>query len=831
EHNQDDEKENTSSPTKVKKLEKNSSKDDKKLKSSTPLSSPTKESSNTILNENKNNISEEDNKKILINTNDQTDLVKKTPQSNVQNSEKMIVQEKENLPQTELSVDVSNNLGNASMNLTNPSPMSTATTVNVHQDSFHNSRVPVLSASDAAHSRSSSNPFVRGNFLTSTISGSDLHRFLNSGYLNGDGYLQRGVEPKHTTKSPHFHRPANFSYSKNTPNFVTPNRSSNRVSAPSGRVSRALSNPGVRSSMHRDLIQSKTVKTDEKQLPNGGTQTTVTTTIHTTTVIPANLDNEEPIRLSKFSGGYEPNPDTPKKIESLDWPGPPYPAAVPELRVRSRSSSNRRATSTVTSIHGGSVNGDNVNIEDDVDDDDDDYEVNQVLNNQVDVNDPSYQQYLANNRQSALSAASVSSSLARVKASRPNSKLKYQNNLFDNDYNDYLLRYRSDKEWKQIVNKNLRSSRVQSGDVEMMNETVEENEMKLDEQEEENDECVNEARKKLETKLKREIEEISKIENESSMAAELLNEIKVHHQNVSRKLKLDPWKASRTPSANVEPNVRTRYESPVKASPSRICFYTRSSGIPTTLSGHALSQGVVSSTASTSFFGDMSQASPNSTVIASASNNAISVENNPSTTTTAKSATLPAGNNASLNSTPSYLTRNNFINSSGRLTTTSTPRSGPNIVYNIPVPKPGYGLSNPNKNVSLPQSARYNGLLLSHRSVDLEAPPGPYCVSGNETDRTEEFKKIQEAYRQYIFDNYINKTRSTPNLPGPPKIYPYEFLCINKRRKLPHDVDRQHLERHLSEQEFQEIFGMNAEQFYQLPYWKRVELKKKAKLF
>lgn len=34
---------------------------------------------------------------------------------------------------------------------------------------------------------------------------------------------------------------------------------------------------------------------------------------------------------------------------------------------------------------------------------------------------------------------------------------------------------------------------------------------------------------------------------------------------LARKLKVDPWKASRTPNAKAEPSVRTRYESPVNA--------------------------------------------------------------------------------------------------------------------------------------------------------------------------------------------------------------------------------------------------------------------------
>lgn len=39
------------------------------------------------------------------------------------------------------------------------------------------------------------------------------------------------------------------------------------------------------------------------------------------------------------------------------------------------------------------------------------------------------------------------------------------------------------------------------------------------------------------------------------------------------------------------------------------------------------------------------------------------------------------------------------------------------------------------------------------------------------------------------------------------------------------------LKRHLSPEEFQEVFGMNVEEFDRLALWKRNELKKKALLF
>uniref|UniRef100_A0A2K5CDJ5 Actin-binding LIM protein 2 n=1 Tax=Aotus nancymaae TaxID=37293 RepID=A0A2K5CDJ5_AOTNA len=64
-------------------------------------------------------------------------------------------------------------------------------------------------------------------------------------------------------------------------------------------------------------------------------------------------------------------------------------------------------------------------------------------------------------------------------------------------------------------------------------------------------------------------------------------------------------------------------------------------------------------------------------------------------------------------------------------------------------------------------------------------------------------------------------------------IYPYDTLIVTNRIrvKLPKDVDRTRLERHLSPEEFQEVFGMSMEEFDRLALWKRNDLKKKALLF
>ncbi|XP_032065356.1 actin-binding LIM protein 3 isoform X3 [Thamnophis elegans] len=65
------------------------------------------------------------------------------------------------------------------------------------------------------------------------------------------------------------------------------------------------------------------------------------------------------------------------------------------------------------------------------------------------------------------------------------------------------------------------------------------------------------------------------------------------------------------------------------------------------------------------------------------------------------------------------------------------------------------------------------------------------------------------------------------------KIYPYELLLVTTRGKnrLPKDVDRTRLERHLSPEEFYQVFGMTIAEFDRLALWKRNELKKQARLF
>ncbi|XP_032431248.1 actin-binding LIM protein 1-like isoform X5 [Xiphophorus hellerii] len=78
----------------------------------------------------------------------------------------------------------------------------------------------------------------------------------------------------------------------------------------------------------------------------------------------------------------------------------------------------------------------------------------------------------------------------------------------------------------------------------------------------------------------------------------------------------------------------------------------------------------------------------------------------------------------------------------------------------------------------------------------------------------------------------VDRGVSMPNLLEP-KVYPYELLKVSNegRVKLPKDVDRTRLERHLSPDSFFEIFGMKIQEFDKLPLWKRNDMKKAVNLF
>uniref|UniRef100_A0A1A7W7H9 Erythrocyte membrane protein band 4.9 (Dematin) n=1 Tax=Iconisemion striatum TaxID=60296 RepID=A0A1A7W7H9_9TELE len=81
-------------------------------------------------------------------------------------------------------------------------------------------------------------------------------------------------------------------------------------------------------------------------------------------------------------------------------------------------------------------------------------------------------------------------------------------------------------------------------------------------------------------------------------------------------------------------------------------------------------------------------------------------------------------------------------------------------------------------------------------------------------------------------DSRMDRGNSLPSMLDH-KIFPYDTLVVTHRgrHKLPPEVDRTRLERHLSQEEFFSVFGMSIEDYDSLSLWKRNELKKKFCLF
>lgn len=126
------------------------------------------------------------------------------------------------------------------------------------------------------------------------------------------------------------------------------------------------------------------------------------------------------------------------------------------------------------------------------------------------------------------------------------------------------------------------------------------------------------------------------------------------------------------------------------------------------------------------------------------------------------------------------------------------------------------GSSGASKSASLPPCSRSG--LTRLQSADFTSTDGDRPRSGLQNG---------EAQR-----GRMDRGNSLPSILEQ-KIYPYEMLIVTHRGrcKLPPGVDRTRLERHLSPEDFETLFGMPITEFDRLSLWKRNELKKKVSLF
>uniref|UniRef100_V5GP13 Actin-binding LIM protein 1 n=2 Tax=Anoplophora glabripennis TaxID=217634 RepID=V5GP13_ANOGL len=270
-------------------------------------------------------------------------------------------------------------------------------------------------------------------------------------------------------------------------------------------------------------------------------------------------------------------------------------------------------------------------------------------------------------------------------------------------------------------------------------------------------------------KLKKEEEELSKISSGIG---------KVFLKNVQEREKLKQWKAahldprnaSRTPSANKEPQYRLRYDSPIGASPSRNLDHPRP------------------------FDDDDFD----------------------------RSLSCRSSMGRSIGAIPNY-----------------------NVVSSLRmVPRPGYGL----RSSTLPIRNGYgdysfSGMGAKTHSTDFSC--GKSDISTGSITDVERRALNSDMPMSTTYTGGLGRypggyasqvRRSLPNMAHtmlinePAKIYPYHLLVITNYR-LPADVDRCNLERHLSDQEFEALFQLSRMDFYRLPQWRRNELKRRIRLF
>ncbi|XP_044571210.1 actin-binding LIM protein 3 isoform X3 [Drosophila ananassae] len=280
-------------------------------------------------------------------------------------------------------------------------------------------------------------------------------------------------------------------------------------------------------------------------------------------------------------------------------------------------------------------------------------------------------------------------------------------------------------------------------------------------------------------RLQREAEQLEKLN--SGIGSAIAKDLKEHAKY--RKWKqnnLDPRNASRTPSASKEPLYKLRYESPIGASPSRNLDHQKPFYEDEMFDR------------STSYRGSLGK---------------------------------------SLGNAPSY-----------------------NVVSALRhVPKPGYGLAPRSHTFSSTTSAAatmhgatdfsYGGLGDKTHSTDLSCGKSEASVDSiTDGDRRALMGgdlPASSTYSGALSYHYPQAgliRRSLPNMAHsmlvhePAKIYPYHLLLITNYR-LPSDVDRCNLERHLSDIEFEHILQCARSEFYRLPQWRRNELKRRVKLF
>lgn len=297
-------------------------------------------------------------------------------------------------------------------------------------------------------------------------------------------------------------------------------------------------------------------------------------------------------------------------------------------------------------------------------------------------------------------------------------------------------------------------------------------------------------------KIEKEINELAKITN-SGTAQMILEDLKKKQK--LDPLKLDPRSSSRSRSAGVEPPQKTRFESPVFASPSRDLLKARlfqyddiyeqkyrtcaSPTVPRPGYGFQKSRTLDARTGAQSAMAFRSK-----TVDPGIGRN---------TSMAYRSATLGARNGYASDTTDGYYPSN--IMSYHR-----RPESSTAVLQRSYTP--------------LSDTEEYD------QTTGLKVTPRNYLHRLNEIldgRRTPTARRSSSLRRnlQGIFAEEEQK-----------KIYPYEKISLDSTER-PTGLDSDNLEQYLADDELERLFGMSREEFETLAEWKRNDLKLRVRLF
>lgn len=98
----------------------------------------------------------------------------------------------------------------------------------------------------------------------------------------------------------------------------------------------------------------------------------------------------------------------------------------------------------------------------------------------------------------------------------------------------------------------------------------------------------------------------------------------------------------------------------------------------------------------------------------------------------------------------------------------------------------------------------------------------------NDTRFERQISSEDDKLQQNEISNQNNVTEVRQELEKYDKTYPYKELI---KKRPPTGVDVTCKEKYLSDEEFEQVFGITKEEFYSLPKWRQVNHKKKVELF